>query len=110
MKKFFKNFYLLSEEELEAILNDPADTYQYTCIIGVDKEDVANTAQHIDKHRPKLVRIEQLEPWVGTEVSCPNCGDNSLIDVTKVSSANYCPNCGQALSFSNVPVEFFDEL
>lgn len=146
MSKFFKNFYLLSEEELKGILDDPMNTYLYTCIVGTDKEEVADASNQLDEideilvdqsklhitpleavdrirkvfhgtyesrrqygEKPKPVVIKQYEPWVKSEVSCPVCGDNSLIDVANISSANYCPNCGQPIDFSNVPEEFFDD-
>lgn len=61
------------------------------------------------KNKPQYVKIDtQMEGHVGIDISCPNCGENALMDVGRVAPTNYCPACGQALDWSKVPEEIWD--
>ena len=70
-----------------------------------DKEALEFAVKAVEKQIPKKVKREFLA--VGGAITCieaeicPNCGKDIYDDEVEVSYYEYCPDCGQALDWSD---------
>ena len=55
--------------------------------------------QAIDKQIPKAVQLWEHPDYHACNYPCPGCGEMLGFDVNK-RWTHYCPNCGQALDWS----------
>ena len=55
MEGFYKSYYILSKEELDFLLDDEDDNYQYTFIVGYDKEEAAQFIKKLDEIEEILI-------------------------------------------------------
>ena len=71
-----------------------------------DKEALEFAVKAVEKQIPKKVKREFLTA-IGGAITCieaeicPNCGKDIYDDEVEVSYYEYCPECGQALDWSD---------
>lgn len=80
-------------------------------IYGRDKEALAFAVKAVEKQIPKKVRrefksIDKAITCFEVEL-CPRCGKNIYDDEVEVSYYEYCPECGQALDWSENNAEIY---
>ena len=68
---------------------------------NVKEVDYLNILELVERARPMKVRLQHLEDANRDYVFCPIC-DNGIgvIEFVKAVNIKYCPECGQALDWS----------